>query len=201
MVQTPLSVCTSMYSIYMVADSIGLDIDVGRAQSDLWTWYPITSLIWTLTEIMNVYMINKLCFWNTNITWPHRTKWHWVWPTDLSSEGTTCPLSSIIVIGERWTYRHLHSNRHHLIFFGKGGVIHDWYHICSTIYTSQLSFIVIYTHEQWKRNTQMYINFSRIYWIYFHRGFLVIKWILKRDTLLTWLVQMWIFIQMRIFQP
>ena len=30
------------------------------------------------------------------------------------------------------------------------------------------------THEQWKRNTQMYTNISRIYWIYVHRGFLVI---------------------------
>ena len=29
----------------------------------------------------------------------------------------------------------------------------------------------MYTHEQWKRNTQMNINISRIYWIYFQRGF------------------------------
>ena len=29
----------------------------------------------------------------------------------------------------------------------------------------------LYTHEQLKRNTQMYINISRIYWIFFHRGF------------------------------
>ena len=46
----------------------------------------------------------------------------------------------------------------------------------------------IYTHEQWKRNTKMYINISRIYWIYFHRGFLVILWIQKTDTKLTLLV-------------
>ena len=37
-----------------------------------------------------------------------------------------------------------------------------------------------YNPAGWKRNTHMYINISRIYWIYFHRGFLVILW-LKND--------------------
>ena len=62
----------------------------------------------------------------------------------------------------------------------------------------------IYTHEQWKRNTQMYINISRIFCIYFQRGFLVILWIQKIDTILPLLLLTWnvlMFIRMRTFQP
>ena len=62
----------------------------------------------------------------------------------------------------------------------------------------------MYTHEQWKRNTQMYNNILRMHWIYFHRGFLVILWIQKTDTILSLSVLMWnvrLFIRMRTFQP
>ena len=62
----------------------------------------------------------------------------------------------------------------------------------------------IYTQEQWKHNTKIYVNISWIYWIYFHRGFLVVSWIQKTDTILTLLVFMWTvqrFIHMRRFQP
>ena len=59
-----------------------------------------------------------------------------------------------------------------------------------------------YTNEQWKRNP--HINISRIYWINFHRGFLVISCIEKTDTILTLLVWTWnvqMCKRMRIFQP
>ena len=45
-------------------------------------------------------------------------------------------------------------------------------HITTTHQISRL-----YSHEQWKRNIQMYNNTLRIYRIYFHRGFLLILWI------------------------
>ena len=41
----------------------------------------------------------------------------------------------------------------------------------------------IYTREQWKCNTHMYINISRICRIYFHRGLLVILWIQNADII------------------
>ena len=58
-----------------------------------------------------------------------------------------------------------------------------------------------YTRKQWKSNIQININISRIYR---HRGFLVILWILRTDTILTFRLQTWnvqMFIRMRIFKP
>ena len=74
----------------------------------------------------------------------------------------------------------------------------------SVLFETRKMVLIIYTREQRKRNTKIYINISRIYWIYFHWGFLVISWIQKTEIILTLLVLTWnvrIFIRMRTFEP
>ena len=65
-----------------------------------------------------------------------------------------------------------------------------------------LIHLLIYSRATNATQHQMYINISRIYWIYLHRGFLFILWMQNIDTILilfvlTWNVRM--LLRMRTF--